>query len=300
MTDDDQYLVEFRNPPAPLGKLTWIGLSVLPEYFQELISAMYFAVCTQEPFRYERVALAYHGFNLFQDYELGTGYRVRSAELQESRDIYVAKRVTDGFRTEVDILQLLGSKELASHRNHTATASHVLWGRRIHLTPLYHQFIDVDITPNDVLRIAKQLVEGVAFMHEHRIAHMDISSRNFLMASNFEHPELRLLLMDVEFAVRFPQGVEPIINIWNEAHKPPEGRYGVNAFAYDVYWSGNALEGILKGYNIKVMCKGAPWPPLFLKLIERMMDPSPKRRPTAAEADAVMQSIDENQPLPHS
>ncbi|KAG8897199.1 hypothetical protein FRC00_004681 [Tulasnella sp. 408] len=216
MADDDQYLFESRNPPAPLGKLTWTGLSVLPEHFQELI-----------------------------DYELGTGYRVRAAELQQSRDIYVAKRVTDGFRTEIDILQLLGSKELASHRNHTATATHVLWGRRIHLTPRYHQYFDVDITPNDVLRIAKQLVEGVAFMHEHGIAHMDISVRNFLMASNSEHPELRLLLMDMEFAVRIPEGAEPIIDLWNEAHKPPEGRCGVNAFAHDVYWSGTALKGIL-------------------------------------------------------
>ncbi|KAG8906169.1 hypothetical protein FRC01_008105, partial [Tulasnella sp. 417] len=231
---------------------------------------------------------------------MGTGYRVRLAELQQSREIYVAKRVTDGFRGEVDILQLLGSKEFASHRNHTATASYILWGRRIHLTPLYHQFINVDITPNDVLRIAKQLIEGVAFMHEHRIAHMDISSRNFLIASNVEHPELRLLLMDMEFALRFPKGVEPIVDIWNEAHNPPEGKYEVNAFAYDIYWAGVALKAILNGYNIRVMCKGVQWPIMFLNLIERMIDPSPKRRPTAAEADAVMQSIDEQQSLPHS
>lgn len=90
---------------------------------------------------------------------MGTGYRVRPVELQQSRGFYVAKRVTDGFRTETDILQLLGSKELASNRNHTATASHILWGQRVHVTPLYHQFINVDITPNDVLRIAKQLIE---------------------------------------------------------------------------------------------------------------------------------------------
>ncbi|KIO28154.1 hypothetical protein M407DRAFT_22631 [Tulasnella calospora MUT 4182] len=137
-------------------------------------------------------------------------------------------------------------------------------------------------------------------MHEHSIAHMDISSRNFVIASNVKHPELRLLLMDMEFAVRFPEGIEPTTDIWNEAFKPPEGKYGVNALAYDVYCTGKNIKAILNGYNIEVMCEGAPWPVMFLKLIERMIDPSPKRRPTAAEADAVMQSIDENQPLPHS
>lgn len=59
------------------------------------------------------------------------------------------------------------------------------------------------------------------------------------------HPDLRLLLMDMEFAVYFPQGVEPTVDIWNKIFEPPEGRFGVNAFAYDIYWSGRSLEAIL-------------------------------------------------------
>lgn len=59
------------------------------------------------------------------------------------------------------------------------------------------------------------------------------------------HPTLRLLLMDVEFAVYFPQGVEPTVDMWSKKFEPPEGLSGVNAFAYDVYCSGRSIKAIL-------------------------------------------------------
>lgn len=47
-----------------------------------------------------------------------SGFRVRQVEQCGSRRISVAKRVTDVFQSEIDILRLLANKKMQDPRNH--------------------------------------------------------------------------------------------------------------------------------------------------------------------------------------
>ncbi|KAG8959542.1 hypothetical protein FRC00_001481 [Tulasnella sp. 408] len=223
--------------PPPLKYINSPWLSVLPKYVTEILNAIWYAMFSQEPLRYERVALAYHGFHIVDFFSPDDGFRVRQIQRTGSKDQLVAKRVSAGFQSEVHILRILSDKSMENHRNHTAIPSLIMWGQRMHVTPLYHQLLMVSFTPNGVLNIAHQLIEveqAVAFLHEHRIAHLDISPRNFLLARNPKLPKLRLLLTDMEFAVQLAPGVEPIVDLWHDCLPPPEGKTSINAFAYDM------------------------------------------------------------------
>ncbi|KAG9017086.1 hypothetical protein FRB90_001816 [Tulasnella sp. 427] len=316
---DDSILKQARNPPVAPRRLQSSFLNVLPEYFQELVvlwldfsvqlsyelmgnAAVWFAITSKELMQFERVALAYHGFNLgkAKPWGMGSCRRVRTVEQQHTGSTFIAKRVASASRSELTTLRLLSSNAMANPRNHTATISHVIWGERVHITPFYHQSSGTNLNPNAVLSIAKQLTEAVAFLHENRIAHMDIADRNIVFASNDRLLKPRILLIDMEYCVHFAEDEDPIINLGTLRHAPPEGKSAINAFAYDIYCTALVLGGLVEDWDVRVLCVGLVWPPELLPLIDRMGDATPTARPTAKEAADIMQSIDEDQPLPHS
>lgn len=74
----------------------------------------------------------------------------------------------------------------------------------------------------------------------------DISPSNFLLScgSGLEKP--RLLVADFELAVLFPDGVDPIVDIWDRFMTPPEGKKAIHAFAFDMYCVGSFFTSYLK------------------------------------------------------
>lgn len=185
-------------------------------------------------------------------------------------------------------------------RNHAALPTGILWGKRIYITPFYHEAYGNHNSPNAFLYLAKQVTEAVAFLHEHRIAHLDISPSNFLLScgSGLEKP--RLLVADFELAVLFPDGVDPIVDIWDRFMTPPEGKKAIHAFAFDMYCVGSFFTSYLKDYVLRRDYPDVVWPVTFSKLYERLCEKRPELRPTAREAEEIMRAIDEDQPLPYS
>lgn len=78
----------------------------------------------------------------------------------------VAKRMPTSFRNEAAILRMLSSTRMNDARNHTAIPSHFIWGRKMHITPLYHQVLMLFFAPKGALNLSQQLVEVIirAFM----------------------------------------------------------------------------------------------------------------------------------------
>ncbi|KAG8960202.1 negative regulator of the PHO system [Tulasnella sp. 408] len=190
---------------------------------------------------------------------------------------------------------------MSNERNHVVAPTQLLWGQRIYIVPFYHEGYGNGTTPNAVLSIAKQLVEAVAFLHENRIAHLDISPRNILLASAKELEKPRLLLTDFELATIFPEGVDPVVDIWDRAFTPPEGKKAINGFFFDIFCVGHAYASyFLHDYGLRKGYPNVTWPKAFLTLYNRMIDDQPEMRPTAREADQIMQKIDENEPIPYS
>lgn len=273
---------------------------VLPRCIREFINAAWYIISSTEPLRYERLALAYHGFYLGDFFEPDSGFRVRQIEQRGSERLSVAKRVTDAFQSEVDILRLLSSKAMEGPRNHTTVPTHILWGQRIYVTPFYHESYANKNSPNAVLNLAKQVTEAVAFLHEHRIAHMDISPSNFLLAWSSALGKPRLLVADFELAVLFSNGEDPIVNIWDRFLTPPEGKTAINAFAFDMYCVGSFFMSYLQDCVLERDYPDIIWPDSFMKLYEGLRDKRPEVRPTAREAEMIMQTIDEDQMLSYS
>lgn len=102
--------------------------------------------------------LQYSSFE-FQFFTPDSGFRVRQVEQQKSTRLAVAKRVTDVFRSEVQLLRFLASRDMSSERNHVVIPTQILWGQRIYIIPFYHEGYGNANTPNAVLSIAKQLAE---------------------------------------------------------------------------------------------------------------------------------------------
>lgn len=95
----------------------------------------------------------------FQFFTPDSGFRVRQVERHDSIRLSIAKRVTDVFQSEVELLRFLASRNMSNERNHVVAPTQILWGQRIYIVPFYHEGYGNGTTPNAVLSIAKQLVE---------------------------------------------------------------------------------------------------------------------------------------------
>lgn len=84
---------------------------------------------------------------------------VRPAQCQRTGVWYMAKRIKGSGREEVRILRLLSTTLKDDPRNHTAFPSAVLWNDRIVVTPLYHNYTNLQHTPNSIMSFMKQLTE---------------------------------------------------------------------------------------------------------------------------------------------
>lgn len=208
----------------------------------------------------------------------------------------------------------------ANARNHCVPLLDVLWFQEL---PRYHilvhpRYLDWDIWPfvrvGEVVNFLTQVFEGLAFMHEHLVAHLDPSFRNIMMDGlhllkepchpvkpllkacargeaqhweRFESPEpVRYYFIDFDQSVRFehPSAVRPVQrefgqdNTAPELHSPP-----YDPFCLDVYCIGRMIFiHILNAYeNVE-----------FVRpLVAKMMNPDPAKRPTARDVSSRFEAI---------
>jgi len=163
----------------------------------------------------------------------------------------------------------------------------------------YPEFVNI----GEVLNWAVQIIGAIAFLHHHRIAHLDISHENVLM--NFWGivppsrkfgmlaPELRscfpvnYALIDFGHAVQFSRESDPSSRIGNwpvprEQSAPETKREApFDPFAADVYQTGRTIFGWCQKFIADV--------PELLAILQDMTRCQPEFRLTAAEAFASMQ-----------
>ncbi|KAK6977950.1 kinase-like domain-containing protein [Favolaschia claudopus] len=176
-----------------------------------------------------------------------------------------------------------------------------------------------DLPPCDTagarLRMAKQLIEGLCFMHMCGVAHNDIHDRNILINHDNSRPlslvgfrdsfKCQLAFIDFEFSFRFPKGsrnsVAPAQCMTPPNFCPPERVLHVptDMFAGDVYSLGRVLQEELQ-FSHSYLSAGNECPPpnmevtapAYIALLGRMTAADPRDRPTALEALQILNSCE--------
>ncbi|KAH9842617.1 kinase-like domain-containing protein [Rhodofomes roseus] len=142
-----------------------------------------------------------------------------------------------------------------------------------------HLDADPPHTLKDFLGIIRQHLEHIAFMHAHRIAHLDISIRNTVTDN-----KMRYACIDFELSRRFDT-TNARIRCLRATEVPPEVENGECSDPYkiDVWASGMFIlkASQLTGFQ----------PPELLSFITHMLDEDSIRRPTARQALSVFNSI---------
>ncbi|KAG8981658.1 hypothetical protein FRB90_007099 [Tulasnella sp. 427] len=161
--------------------------------------------------------------------------------------------------------------------NHTAAASYMLWGDKMHITPFYHRCSDVALTSAGVIEFSRQLTE-------------DITLRNLLVASNSQLNRPRLLLMDMEISVQLPDdALPPVVDIWHECAAPPEGKFGVDAFAYECFCVNRRIQSEYEDFE---------WPLEFVDLRDRLRSDDPQQRLAVNPALSILTELQKTVEIP--
>ena len=109
-----------------------------------------------------------------------------------------------------------GDKREISHNDQPSTFSYILMEYAPHgdffdLTKNYGAYFDEKI----IRTYFRQLIEGLEYLHENRVAHLDLKPENLLMGSDF-----RLKIAD--FDGSYVQGDEQFLNKGNNVYSGPE------------------------------------------------------------------------------
>ncbi|KAM5537890.1 hypothetical protein V8D89_008366 [Ganoderma adspersum] len=164
----------------------------------------------------------------------------------------------------------------------------------------------------EVVDFVNQTLEGLAFMHKHRVAHRDVAAANIMMdgkalypnghhpvrrtfsedavyeltpLSRLEHP-VRYFFIDFGISVRFADGARPeAVGVEGRCKEAPEMSFHVpyDAFKVDVFALGTLyLKEFIEVYH------GLE----FLQpLVDAMTQPDPAKRLTVKESMALLSSI---------
>jgi len=142
--------------------------------------------------------------------------------------------------------------------------------------------------PNDKLwGVAKQLFEGIDFMHSHGVAHLDIKPGNILVP----HHGGRLSVIDYNRAVRITEGRGSFRGVvGTEGYMAPEVAAGSglwNAVRADLWSTGKTLEELCMRCD-----RSAPGREDLLAIAGRLMNAKPADRPTMSEVLQWMSQLD--------
>ncbi|KAI0824508.1 hypothetical protein BC628DRAFT_1322350 [Trametes gibbosa] len=152
------------------------------------------------------------------------------------------------------------------------------------------------------LSLFLQLVEGVEYLHDRNIVHMDLCFGNTLASSHPDevyHPELvrdRLYIIDFDSARQFADGpgVQRAIKLPPTQIRPPNGLTYFDPYSWDVHCLSTVLEAIMQS-NYSRRTHAAPWIARWyvqwLRGVERGCHTVCRCRPTARRARLVLTVI---------
>ncbi|KIK68189.1 hypothetical protein GYMLUDRAFT_255963 [Collybiopsis luxurians FD-317 M1] len=222
------------------------------------------------------------------------------ARTDDSRDVLIAL-ISDGVEGNkcLDILREIATgKNAGIDRNHSLPMLQELHYKNLvfGVFPLVGSLFSDPWFPtvNDVLEAMSQIMEGVAFLHDHLVAHRDLFISNFLTSCrDGRHPPghdtffcPRYYIIDFEFAVRFLPDSNPATRTvtgppidWKIYRRaaPPEMRtsHPYCPFKADVWQLGKSLgKCVLDVRQI----------PDILDLLQEMSADDTQIRPSAREA----------------
>lgn len=230
-------------------------------------------------------------------------------------------------RTEIEISRLLNSPELrSSPKNHTVPLYDVLRTVSkpeydlIVIPALRHLHNTLFATVGEVIDCVGQLIEGLDFLHFHKVAHRDCHLGNIMLdaapmypgGSHFTStldldmnrawtaeahpltrtqcsPPVKYYFIDLGLAIHFEDDSEPTLAMpaYGGDKSPPEFQgdgmnQQYNPFPTDVYYLGNALrEEFLDGFE--PVSHGYRGVDFLRPLITEMMHVEPAKRPTMPE-----------------
>ncbi|KAN0081586.1 kinase-like protein [Tylopilus felleus] len=130
--------------------------------------------------------------------------------------------------------------------------------------------------PSDQLwSVAQQLVEGVAFMHEHNVAHMDLKPQNVIIPVAGG----RLSIIDFSVSIRVPSADATYNGVaGTEDYIAPEVRKGnYKPMLADLWSCGRTLEELCG------CCHPSAERTALLKIAKRLMNRDPEARPKMSD-----------------
>ncbi|KII93045.1 hypothetical protein PLICRDRAFT_377913 [Plicaturopsis crispa FD-325 SS-3] len=229
--------------------------------------------------------------------------------------LHVTIKRLDRASDEAEIAKFLSSPALRSNLyNHCVPIldtfpDPVKPGRSYLVMPLLRQFNDPEFTSvGEAVDFVRQTLEGLCFMHEHRVAHLDCATFNIMMDATDIYPQgwhplrrsyardgftklpaplsridhhVRYYFIDYGLSIRFSEGESHIIR--TRGGMPQEKTVPellVDA-PYDAYKTDIYILGCVYRKELYEKFTGLD---SLLPLISAMADQEPSRRPTAAEA----------------
>ncbi|KAI0628802.1 hypothetical protein C8Q77DRAFT_1145477 [Trametes polyzona] len=151
-------------------------------------------------------------------------------------------------------------------------------------------------TSFDILSLYLQLTEGIEFLHDHHIAHMDFCWENVLVAraqdlvNDVRLVEGKLYIIDFDWSKRFKNGpgVQRAITLTPTQTEPPNGLKHFDPFSWDVYCLGIACDDVLRSDRAGHTPWIAHWYAKWLIGDERGCTGVCRCRPTARHARRVL------------
>ncbi|KAI0658960.1 kinase-like domain-containing protein [Cubamyces menziesii] len=178
-------------------------------------------------------------------------------------------KVLDLDTEELEIYERL-LNHLNSPQNHTIPCEIVRSGHPMLIMPLLTR-IELMIAGrgsslSGLLDIFYQLIEGLAYLHQHSIAHMDLCPGNVAGAlepqSDF-HASLKfwqVYIYDFDTSLQFAHGPgrQHAITLPESQIPPPSGLTYFDPYSWDVYCLGHLLDELMDHY-VALHTKSPPW-----------------------------------------
>jgi serine/threonine protein kinase len=200
-------------------------------------------------------------------------------------------------------LQKLNSAELQSNRNHTIplfdtiplndNVSAMVMPDCRPLSVLayspYGTLGFVNLTEVQCLSLVKQLLEGVGFLHEHNIAHLDIKFSNLVIDN-----QDKLLIIDYGLAEQLKSKEAMLVGYrGTEGYAAPEvdGDEPYNPIRADLWSTGTVIHELLNMYS----SREAQMKLEYVNTIARKLtEANPSARPSASEAMAMLEQAEQS------
>ncbi len=133
--------------------------------------------------------------------------------------------------------------------------------------------------PDTMKSLGIQLVEGISFLHEHNIAHLDLKPENFVCRLAAAAPSPRLLIIDFGTSIRVKDAETEVEGYRGTPNwtAPEVGEASGPAMKYSAIradrWScGRMLQYLMRG------CSSSE--PIFEVVCEQFLKSDPKERPS--------------------